>query len=344
MNEANERSAPTLDPARAASRPRIQADRLSKLFRVERGLLKTPRLVHALDGVSLQVLPGEVVGVVGQSASGKTTLASLLVRRLEPTFGRLLIDGQDFTHAPDGSLEALHRRVQLVPQDFDVALPRESSLRELLDGPLEARGIPEHEREGRTRELLDELGLGELPLERRAQELSLGQRQLVVTARSLALEPDVLVCDDVLSCLDVDATERLIAAFERRRRERGVAFVVLGNDLGVVRRLARRVLVLYAGRVIERGGTEQVFGAPLHPYTRVLVASEPDPDLQRRRLAVVIEGSLPSPAELPSGCPFHPRCTRFEAGRCDAEAPQLESPGGGSHSVACFHPLVEERQ
>jgi oligopeptide/dipeptide ABC transporter ATP-binding protein len=264
------------------------------------------------------------------------------VRRLEPTFGRLLFEGQDFTHAPEGSLEALHRRVQLVPQDFDVVLPRDASVRELLDGPLEARGTPEQQREDRTHELLDELGLGELPLDRRAQQLSLGQRQLVVTARSLALEPEVLVCDDVLSCLDIDSKERLIAAFERRRRERGVAFVVLGNDLGVVRRLARRVLVLYAGRVIERGATDQVFGAPLHPYTRVLVASEPDPDLQRKRLAVVIEGSLPSPAELPPGCPFHPRCTRFEAGVCDAETPQLSSPSGGSHSVACFHPLSDQ--
>lgn len=339
----SERPEAELDaPGRPAQRPLIQADRLSKVFRIERGLLKTPRLVHALDGVSLQVLAAEVVGVVGQSASGKTSLAALLVRRLEPTFGRLLFDGEDFTHAPENTLGTLHRRVQLVAQDCDVVLPYDASVRELVHEPLAVAGVSEPERDARTRALLDELGLEDVALTRRVPDTSLGERQRLVIARSLALDPDLVVCDDALSSLDATAAERVIAAFERRRTERGTAFVLLSNDLGVVRRLARRVLVLYAGRVIERGGSDQVFASPLHPYTRFLAAAEPGPDPSRRRLAVVVDGAIPSSAELPPGCPFHPRCPRVEAGRCDVEMPQLDSPHGSSHSVACFHPLVEQ--
>jgi oligopeptide/dipeptide ABC transporter ATP-binding protein len=161
-----------------------------------------------------------------------------------------------------------------------------------------------------------------------------------VIARSLAIEPTLMVCDDTLSSLDAQAREQVVAAFERRKLERGTAYLHLSNDLDVVRRLARRMLVLYAGHVIERGATQEVLAAPLHPFTRMLVSAAPDPARNRRHLTVVVEGTTPSPSDLPSGCAFHPRCPRAETGRCDVETPSLEIPQGGSHAVACFHPLI----
>jgi oligopeptide transport system ATP-binding protein len=323
----------------APRRPLVVADKLTKVYPVQRGLLARARLVHAVDEVSLYVRRRETVGVVGESGSGKSTLGRLLLRLTEPTIGRVELDGHDVTRASDASLRALRRRMQMVFQDPYSSLNPRMAVRELVaEGLIIHRLAARREREALVVDALGRVGLGPEFLGRYPHELSGGQRQRLALARALVLRPDFLVLDEPVSALDVSIQAQIVNLLMELQEDLQLAYLVISHDLRVVEFVSHRVMVMYLGHIVESGPAASVSRRPLHPYTRALYASRPG----RSQPRVALTGEPPSAIDPPRGCVFHPRCDRAERGRCDVDRPELrELEPGSHHRVACFHPVVD---
>jgi oligopeptide/dipeptide ABC transporter ATP-binding protein len=303
-------------------------------------LLSPHDVVHAVDGVELDVRRGEVVAVVGESGSGKSTLARCVLRLIAPTAGSIVFDGEDVTHIRGARLTAFRQRVQPVFQDpFSSLDPRwrvGRSIREALD----AFGIGSRDqRQGRVRELLERVGLTAALADRRPHELSGGQRQRVGIAAALAPSPELLVADEPVSALDVSVQAQVLNLLAELQRDLGLAIVFVAHDLAVVEHISHRVAVMYLGKVVESGSTEQVFRDPRHPYTKALLDSIPYPDPSTRSRAVGVRGDVPSPINPPAGCRFHTRCPVAIA-RCRDEVP-VPTRFEEGHFAAC-HVAREE--
>lgn len=294
--------------------------------------------IRAVDGVDLDVRPAEALGVVGESGCGKSTAARAMLRLIEPDAGSIRFDGVDVRAARGRALTEVRRRMQIVFQDPYASLNPRRSIGQTLAEPLRVHGIARGRAAWRdAASLLEEVGMPAAALDRYPHEFSGGQRQRIGIARALALRPALLVADEPVSALDVSVQAQILLLLRALQESRGLAFVFVSHDLAVVRWFCARVAVMYLGRIVERGPVRAVFGAPLHPYTRLLRDAVPTPDPRRRAPPLRAMGELPSAAAPPSGCHFHPRCPRA-TDRCRSEAPGWTETQG--HGVACHHPLV----
>ncbi|TBW39530.1 ATP-binding cassette domain-containing protein [Siculibacillus lacustris] len=315
--------------------PLLDIRDLRKSFTSRRGWpIARTSVVKALDGVSFTVGAGEVVGVVGESGCGKSTVARVALRLQEADGGSVNFDGADVLEASKIDMRAIRRRMQMVFQDPSSSLDGRQRIVDALGEPLRVHGLASGAAvRPMVARLLDEVGLPNSALDRYPHEFSGGQRQRIGIARALALGPDLIFADEPVSALDVSVQAQILKLLETLRAERHLAFVFISHDLGVVRYFCRRVVVMYLGRVVETGPVPEIFVDPRHPYTRLLKVSSPEPDPTRAVAMTFQEGEPPSPVDPPKGCHFHPRCP-LAIDRCRVESPVLRDVAPG-RSVAC---------
>ena len=322
-------------PPSEAVKPIVETRGLSKYFPVRRGAWGRVRgWVRAVDDVSLQVWPGETLGVVGESGCGKTTLGRLILRLLDATSGAAYFQGRNLADLDGRELRSLRRHMQMVFQDPYSSLNPRMRVRTLLGEGLRIHGLLEGRMSERVAELLEMVGLPAGAAARYPHEFSGGQRQRIGIARALAVSPAFIVADEPVSALDVSVQGQIVNLLQDIQRDLGLTYLFIAHDLGVIRHVADRVAVMYLGRIVELATRDQLFGSPSHPYTRALMAAVPVPDPAARRQRMVLGGDVPSPARVPGGCAFHPRCPEARD-RCRREVPGLVDPGDGRR-VACL--------
>jgi oligopeptide transport system ATP-binding protein len=318
--------------------PLIEISGLTKSFPQDRGVLATLGLrqgqtVHALNGVDLVVPRGETMAIVGESGCGKSTLARCLVRLHKPDAGHILYAGNDALVLAGEKRRDFHRRVQMVFQDPHGSLNPRKTIASQLGEPIGVHGLRAKDEIGeRVEELLAMVGLPLDAASRYPHAFSGGQRQRIGIARALALEPECLIADEIVSALDVSVQAQIINLLVELQRRLALTIIFVSHDLRLVRYVAHRVAVMYLGRVVEAGPTEEVFGDPRHPYTAALIAAAPSLDFAKRDTREAVAGELPSPLSIPKACAFHPRCPRAIE-RC-----RLETPADwrvGEHRAAC---------
>ncbi|MFB9839424.1 ABC transporter ATP-binding protein [Actinoallomurus acaciae] len=313
--------------------PVLEVKDLVKHYPVRR----SGRSVRAVDGVSLSVGPGEVLGLVGESGSGKSTIGRCVLRLTEPTAGSVSLGGRDVTHLSRRALRPLRRDVHMVFQDPYSSLNPRFTVGQIVAEPLRRHGVARGaEVEARVREMLERVGLRAGMRTRRPHELSGGQRQRVGLARALILEPKLVVADEPVSALDVSVQASVLNLIADLQRDMGFSCLFITHDLSVVEFLADRIAVMYLGRIVETGPTGKIFAEPQHPYTQALLsaAPEPDPVRQRERRRVVLGGEVPSPIDPPTGCRFHTRCP-VAVDTCRTDEPRLTGVREADRPVAC---------
>ncbi len=330
----------------APSRTLVATDRLTKYFPVRRGLFaRTTDVVRAVDGVSIKVRRGETLGLVGESGCGKSTLGRLILRLVEPSFGRVVYDGRDIVPLTQAQLRPLRRKMQIIFQDPYASLNPRMTVRDIVGEAIRIHklAVSKSDEEAKIAELLTKVGLRPEAMRRYPHEFSGGQRQRIGIARALAVEPEFIVCDEPISALDVSIQAQIVNLLMDLQEELGVAYLFISHDLNIVEHVAHRVAVMYLGKIVEQGERAHVYGRAYHPYTRALLGAVPVADPSRKRLRVLLEGDVPSPIDPPSGCAFHPRCPRVVLGKCDKETPTLaEVMLASGHKVACWNPHVDE--
>jgi oligopeptide/dipeptide ABC transporter ATP-binding protein len=304
------------------------------------------RAVKALDGVDFDLRAGETLGIVGESGCGKSTLARTLVGLETPTAGSVRFRGEEVHELRGAGRRAMRRRIQIVLQDPYSSLNPRRTVRETLMQPFEIHPevLPRARREDRVRELADLVGLNPDHLDRYPFQFSGGQRQRIGIARALALDPEVVVCDEPVSALDVSVQAQVVNLLQRLQRELGLAYVFIAHDLSVVRHISHRIGVMYLGRMAELGTGDVVYDTPAHPYTEALLSAVPlpDPALRGTGNRRLLAGDPPSPVDPPSGCRFRTRCWRAQDVCAEVEPTLAPVPAGGARDAACHFPLVTE--
>jgi len=311
-----------------------------ELIRVD-GLHKQFGEVKAVANINFSVRRSEVVGLVGESGSGKTTVGRMLLRLIEPTSGSVSFEGVDLTKLRRGAMRAARRRMQIVFQDPFSSLNPYMRVGDIIEEPLIVHGLHGRGRERRARveELMRLVGLPPSYLERYPHEFSGGQRQRIGIARALASEPDFIVADEAVSALDVSIQAQILNLLKQLQSSFNLTMLFISHDLGVVRYLADRTMVMYLGSIVEMGPTDALFAAPRHPYTKALLSAIPDPDPDSKRERIILKGDVPSPINPPSGCVFRERCP-FAIAACANEVPVLRTVAPG-HEKACIRDDLE---
>ncbi len=312
----------------------VEVTDLAVHFRVRRGL-GSVHTVRAVDGVSFTVGRGETLGIAGESGSGKSTIARALVQIHRPTAGSMRVGGREAVGLRGSALRAYRRRMQMVYQDpYDSLDPRMNVLRTIGEG-LSVRGVARAEHRRQAAELLERVRLPETLLTRYPGQLSGGQRQRVSIARALAVQPEVIVCDEAVAALDVSIRAQILNLLKDIQQDSGISYLFISHDLSTLRFLADRVAIMYLGRIVEHGTATTVFAEPQHPYTQALIAAVPEVRTARVGSRPMLAGEPPDPASPPSGCAFHPRCPRA-TDVCRTTAPALRRKASGS-LAACHH-------
>ena len=327
--------------------PLVSLERVVKEFPVKRGGLftRSREKVHAVSDVSLEVRRGETLALVGETGCGKSTLAGCVMRLHDLTSGKIVFDGTDITAASHAELQPFRRRMQMVFQNPYGSLNPRRRVGSIIGDPFDIHGLAGGaERVTRVHELMALVGLNPEHYNRFPGDFSGGQRQRIGIARAIALHPDLIVCDEPVSALDVSIRAQILNLLADLQRELGLTYLFISHDLSVIRHVSNRVAVMYLGRVVELAAVDDLYEHARHPYTRALLSAipVPDPDRAAAREHVVLSGDPPSPLDPPSGCRFHPRCPRAEA-RCASEAPRLApAPGDAAeHLTACHFPLAD---
>ncbi len=319
------------------TRPLLEVTDLVKHFAVRGGILRRRvGTVHAVDGVSFSLQPGETLGLVGESGCGKSTVARTVLRLVEPTSGAIKINGEDIAQISKAELRPYRREMQIVFQDPFASLNPRMTAGDIVGEPLTVHGLASGaEKQARVAELFRQVGLRPDQMKNFPHQFSGGQRQRICIARALALGPSLIVCDEPVSALDVSIRSQILNLLMRLQRELGVTYLFISHDLSVVRHISDRVAVMYLGHIVEEAPTDRLFAAPTHPYTQALLSAIllPDPEAQRARRPIILQGDLPSPAAPPSGCPFRTRCP-IAQDVCAGVMPELRVVAGG-HRVAC---------
>jgi oligopeptide/dipeptide ABC transporter ATP-binding protein len=296
------------------------------------GLRRVP--LHAVNGVSFSIGRGETLALVGESGCGKTTVGRCIVRLLEPDDGQITIDGEDVTHLPQRALAPLRGRFQMVFQDPSDSLNPRLTVEDMVGEPLDLHSrITPQKRRARVAEVLGLVGLKEEHLDRLPHQLSIGQQQRVGVARAIITGPKFLVLDEPTSALDVSVRGMVVSLLKDLRDELHLSYLFVSHDLSVVKQISDRVAVMYLGMIVELGPTNKIFTNPMHPYTKALLSAVPIPDPLARRERIILQGEVPSPIHLPSGCYFHTRCP-IRQPSCDS-VPQVLTQVGPGHWVAC---------
>ena len=314
--------------------PLIEVKNLKQYFPIKTGLFKT-EFLKAVDGVSFTIDEGETLGLVGESGCGKTTVGRSILHLYEPTGGEVLYHG---TAINKSNIQSMRQKMQMVFQDPYSSLDPRMTVEDIIGEPLDVHGLYENKKERREKilYLMDLVGLNAEHATRYAHEFSGGQRQRIGIARALAVNPKFIVCDEPVSALDVSIQAQVINMFEELQEKLGVAYLFIAHDLLVVHHISNRIAVMYLGKIVETGTADDVNYYSIHPYTQSLMSAVPipDPDYTRQRQRIVLQGDVPSPLHMPSGCPFRTRCS-YACDKCQKEMPQLEDRGNG-HMVACW--------
>ena len=316
--------------------PVIRVEGLEKHFQIRTGSLGRKALIHAVNGVTLEIAKGETLGIVGESGCGKSTLGRTILKVWEPDAGRIWYDGTDITGLSRHQMRPWRRRMQMIFQDPYASLNPRFTVGELIAEPMEIyRTHGESEQRERVQELLETVGLKPDHIRRYPHEFSGGQRQRIGIARALALEPEFIVCDEPISALDVSIQAQIVSLLERIQDEKGLSYLFIAHDLTMVRHISHRIGVMYMGGLVEVGPADEICEHPIHPYTKLLMSAIPIPDpiQARRQHPQLPEGEVPSPIHLPAGCPFAPRCPHARQ-ECRETVPPLKDAGG--RQVACF--------
>src|SRR3954467_15832484 len=329
---------------RGMSPPLLQVNDLKKHFPVRGGLFsRKSNWVYAVDGVSFEVERGETLSLVGESGCGKSTVGRAILRLFDITAGQVVLDGERIDRLPPGSLRSMRRRVQVVFQDPFSSLNPRMRVRDILAEPSRNFGLAKSsaELEAKVTALMDTVPLPRDALNRRPHEFSGGQRQRIGIARALAAEPDLIVCDEAVSALDVSVKAQIINLLQDLQQQFGLALLFISHDLAIVEHMTHRIAVMYLGKIVEMAPRRQIFTAPRHPYTKALLSAVPVPEPGAIRNPIILKGDVPSPINPPSGCRFHTRCP-FVFDRCRSEEPQLRA-AGENHWVACHLEALPER-
>ena len=313
----------------------VEVNDLKQYFPIKTGFGKTIPL-KAVDGVSFAIKPGETLGLVGESGCGKTTVGRSLLQLYKPTGGDVIFKGEKVT---DKNIKSLRKEMQMVFQDPYSSLNPRMTVEDIIGEPLDVHKLYSSKAERREKilELMDLVGLNAEHATRYAHEFSGGQRQRIGIARALATNPRFIVCDEAVSALDVSIQAQVINMFEDLQEKLGVAYLFIAHDLLVVHHISDRIAVMYLGKIVEIADADELNENPLHPYTESLLSAipMPDPNMAKERKRIILEGDVPSPMNLPSGCAFRTRC-RYATEQCAKECPSLTDRGNG-HMVSCFN-------
>lgn len=314
--------------------PLLDVRNLKQYFPVRVGFKTIP--LKAVDDVSFSINNGETLGLVGESGCGKTTVGRSLLHLYKPTSGEVYFDGELVTK---NNIHSMRKKMQMVFQDPYSSLDPRMTVEDIIGEPLDVHKLYSNKKERREKilELMSYVGLNSEHATRYAHEFSGGQRQRIGIARALAVNPKFIVCDEPVSALDVSIQAQVINMFEDLQAKLGVAYLFIAHDLLVVQHISKRIAVMYLGKIVEMADSDELNNNPLHPYTQSLLSAVPipDPDIARSRKRIVLEGDVPSPLNMPTGCPFRTRC-RFATEQCELECPTLTDRGNG-HMVACWN-------
>lgn len=315
--------------------PLLTVGLLKKYFPLDRGILsRTKAVVRAVDGVSFEIQKGETLGLVGESGSGKTTVGRCILRLIKPTAGDVLFDKMNVARLPSSELKQLRRQMQIIFQDPYGCLTPRMRIRTILKEPLEIHSIgAKSEQTERVATILRRVGLRPEYMNRFPHEFSGGQRQRIAIARTLMVNPELIIADEPVSALDVSIQAQIINLLVALQREMGLSYLLISHDLSVVHYMCDRIAVMYLGKVVEMTSRKDLYLNPLHPYTEALLSAIPEPKKGHRREKILLGGEVPSPINPPEGCNFHPRC-KFKMAKCTKVEPLLKGVGD-SHWVSC---------
>ncbi|MBC7636460.1 MAG: dipeptide ABC transporter ATP-binding protein [Acetobacteraceae bacterium] len=320
-----------------APEPILQVKQLVKHFPVRRGVILSRIVgqVQAVDDVSFDIARGETLALVGESGCGKSTTGRLILKLLEPTSGSVRFQGREIADLDKTAMRAMRKHLQIIFQDPYASLNPRMTVGEMLAEPLDLHGIVDNEqsRNARVRELLDVVGLLPEHASRYPHQFSGGQRQRLVVARALAVNPELIVCDEPVSALDVSIQAQVVNLLQNLQQRFGLSYLFIAHDLAVVKHISDRVAVMYLGKLVEIADKRTLFASPRHPYTQALLSAIPKPDPTIARHRILLPGDVPSPLSPPTGCRFHTRCS-FAQARCSQDVPVLRSVGP-KHQVAC---------
>jgi oligopeptide/dipeptide ABC transporter ATP-binding protein len=340
-----ETAQPVAPPGQEGRTPLVKLVGVKKYFPITQGILfqKAVGNVHAVDGIDLEIYPGETLGVVGETGCGKSTTARLIMRLLDVTEGQIFFEGQDITRWRRRQLRLLRREMQMVFQDPYASLNPRKNVGSIIGEPFRIHSVVADDKVKReVQQLMEVVGLNPEHYNRYPHEFSGGQRQRIGVARALALRPKLIVADEPVSALDVSIQAQILNLLEDLQDEFHLTYVFIAHDLSVVKHMSDRVAVMYLGKVVEIAPGDTLYETPKHPYTGALLSAVPipDPKLAATKHRIILEGDVPSPIDPPSGCRFHPRCPNAQFPTCSEVEPELE-PHRPRQLAACHFPLEE---
>jgi oligopeptide/dipeptide ABC transporter ATP-binding protein len=319
------------------AKPILEVKGLQQHFPIKGGIFgRTVNHVKAVDGVDFTIYEGETVSIVGESGCGKSTTGRAILRLDEPTGGSIFFQGEDLLARSKRDMRTVRKDLQVIFQDPFASLNPRRSVGQTLE---EAMGIlnviPRNERRQRAIELLQQVGLREEQIDRYPHEFSGGQRQRIGIARALAIEPKLIICDEAVSALDVSVQAQVLNLLKKLQKDYGLTYLFISHDLGVVRHISDRIIVMYLGKVVEIAEKKKLFDNPLHPYTKALLSAIPEPNRKKKKERIILKGDVPSPIDPPAGCRFHTRCP-LATDLCRNTEPELRSLAQG-HQAACHY-------